>query len=222
MTCYLPKDLSVCVSSGQAIFLDVARDRYFRLPPAQDAIARTLIEGGEACDEDICALRELGVLADSSKEARPFVAVRTPVPECSLLEERDGGSSRPSLRLIAETAWALALAQRQLKRKGLKRTLDRLAMRKQRALAGAEAPANAICALARSFHATRRLVPLNPVCLRDSVAMLSFLLRRNITASLVIGVKAQPFAAHCWVQRDGVVFNCPLEYAAMFTPIRIV
>ncbi len=222
MTCYLPNDLSVCVSSGQAIFLDVARDRYFRLPPAQDAVARALIEGGEAFEKDICALRERGILTNSPIEARSIAAVQTTAPGRSLLEECDGGFARPSLRLISETAWTLALAQRRLKRRGLKRTLDRLAMRKQLALAGPEMRPNAIHTLARSFHATRRLVPLNAVCLRDSIALLSFLFRRNITASLVIGVKAQPFSAHCWVQREDVVFNCPLEYAAMFTPIRIV
>lgn len=222
MTCYMPNDLSVCVSAGRAIFLDVARDRYFRLRPAQDAAIRALICGQEAHKDQLEALRVRGILVDKARNTRPLAALQATPPRRSLIEDHDAQARRPALRLLPEATLSLALAQWRLKRTGFKGTLEKLAMRKQCTNDAGPAPADETHALAKAFDSTCRLVPVNAICLRDSIALLECLFRRNMTASLVIGVKAQPFAAHCWVQREDVVLNCALEYAAMFTPIRAI
>jgi hypothetical protein len=59
-------------------------------------------------------------------------------------------------------------------------------------------------------------------CLRDSIALLRFLIRRGVAAELVIGVKLYPFAAHCWVQQGPLILNDNLGGAAGFAPILVL
>lgn len=56
-------------------------------------------------------------------------------------------------------------------------------------------------------------------CLMKSIALYRLLLRKGITAELVIGVRLAPFSAHCWVQKDGAVLNDRFERVRLFTPI---
>jgi hypothetical protein len=43
--------------------------------------------------------------------------------------------------------------------------------------------------------------------------------RAGIRPTLVFGVSADPFAAHCWVQLDDIVLTGDLDTARQFTPI---
>jgi Transglutaminase-like superfamily len=46
-------------------------------------------------------------------------------------------------------------------------------------------------------------LPRDPRCLTKSLVLTALLARREITATLVIGVRPDPFAAHAWVEQDG-------------------
>jgi Transglutaminase-like superfamily len=46
-------------------------------------------------------------------------------------------------------------------------------------------------------------LPRDPRCLTKSLVLLALLSRRGIPATLVIGVRHDPFAAHAWVEHDG-------------------
>ncbi|MBS1867785.1 MAG: lasso peptide biosynthesis B2 protein [Acidobacteria bacterium] len=45
------------------------------------------------------------------------------------------------------------------------------------------------------------------LCLQRSAATVRLLKQHGFAAQLVIGVQQLPFAAHAWVELDGVVFN---------------
>ena len=47
------------------------------------------------------------------------------------------------------------------------------------------------------------VLPRDPRCLRKSLVLTELLARRGIAATLVIGVRADPFAAHAWVEQEG-------------------
>ncbi|MBY0493278.1 MAG: lasso peptide biosynthesis B2 protein [Cyanobacteria bacterium] len=49
--------------------------------------------------------------------------------------------------------------------------------------------------------------PKHVRCLHRSAAVVLMLRRRGYGASLVIGVQKVPFAAHAWVELDGVIVN---------------
>jgi hypothetical protein len=65
-------------------------------------------------------------------------------------------------------------------------------------------------------------VPIEPVCLLDSLSLLRFLSRRGLSTNIVFGVTPEPFAAHCWVQAGDMVLNEALFDTHAYTPIRMV
>ncbi|MDP9085237.1 MAG: lasso peptide biosynthesis B2 protein, partial [Pseudomonadota bacterium] len=74
-------------------------------------------------------------------------------------------------------------------------------------------------ALADAMHRARRWFPAQTLCLIDSIALHRRLRANAIDCALVIGVRDQPFAAHCWVEAGGVLLNDNLDTVGELTPI---
>jgi hypothetical protein len=56
-----------------------------------------------------------------------------------------------------------------------------------------------------AVHRTLHRMPLDTRCLVRSLVLTRLLARRGIASTFVIGVRAKPeFAAHAWLERDGV------------------
>jgi hypothetical protein len=73
---------------------------------------------------------------------------------------------------------------------------------------------------------TRTFIHLRPLayaarnrCLLDSLALAEFLASHGIRATCIIGVRANPFEAHCWVQIGTHVVNETPEMARRYEPI---
>ena len=69
------------------------------------------------------------------------------------------------------------------------------------------------------FDRVRVWIPHAYVCLFNSLCLVRFMLRRCVRASLVFGVRARPFAAHCWVEASGLILDAGGEDCAAFTEI---
>lgn len=63
--------------------------------------------------------------------------------------------------------------------------------------------------LSAAVTRTLTLVPTGSRCLMRSLVLLRLLSRRGIDASLVIGVKGEPFIAHAWVEHRGIALLDP-------------
>ena len=59
----------------------------------------------------------------------------------------------------------------------------------------------------------------NNECLRDSLTFIHFAAFYKIYPSWIFGVQTSPFAAHCWVQDGGLLFNDEAEHVKPYTPI---
>jgi hypothetical protein len=59
-------------------------------------------------------------------------------------------------------------------------------------------------------------------CLFDSLVLATFLTRRRVPCTFMLGVSTKPFAAHAWVQSADLVLNDTAEHVQMFTPILAV
>jgi hypothetical protein len=70
-----------------------------------------------------------------------------------------------------------------------------------------------------SFDALRVWAPASYVCLFDGLALTRFLIGRGHRADLVFGVRAPPFAAHCWVEVEGARIDSGEEDCLSFTEI---
>jgi hypothetical protein len=218
----LPAHLSFCLVGGRAVFLDLAQDRYFKLEGDRDRLFQALLRSGEGLEADVETLIRLGVIrragAGGSLQPAKAAVAKHSVPEMETPGQPAG------LGLTLEVALVVAMAGWRLRRMPIARVLARLRAR-ARALSpsGAETEAGPeLLALAARFHRARRSAPIDTVCLLDSIALVDFLARRRISARLVMGVKLNPFSAHCWVQHGDVILNEALDRAGAYTPILVI
>lgn len=209
--------LHYCAIGEERVFLDLARDRYFSLPPEAAAAFRAL-EQGHAASPDLTGLDLLlrtGLLVDAAA-GKPVAATRAERPTESLAEARPI-ACRASLRASLEVLMLVASARRSVRGKRLPALFTRLVARAPRTSAHLSSRDGAVAMFVR----VRPLVPIAPNCLQDSIALKRFLQRRGITASLVIGAKLHPFAAHAWVQDGPTVLNDSLGHARDFEPVLV-
>jgi Transglutaminase-like superfamily len=69
--------------------------------------------------------------------------------------------------------------------------------------------------LAWVVHRTLNHIPGDTRCLTRSLVLMRILARRGIETKLIIGVRADDeFAAHAWVELDGVPLLDPTEFGA--------
>jgi hypothetical protein len=209
----IPEHLGLCQIDGHILLLDLRRDRYFELDPGSAmAFSRWRERNAEdPGDPGLSLLVERGLLVRSNRPA-PAGWNERATPRRSLLD-MDGRRGR-SWPLVPEVAACLWGARRRLGR-GLEAAIARVRESREGTMAsdGGAEPAR--------FASARRLVPLAPNCLTDSLALASFLARRRIGFELVFGVKRDPFAAHCWLEMDGAVANDSADSVATFTPILV-
>jgi len=213
MATMLAEHVSYCRIADRLIFLDVGKDRYFAMrwpdpvsldagfPPAMTA-----------------TLMAQGLLVDAPAgrtAARP--ASRRP-PTSSLLDSAEPGPARGiAMRSLAAALGARAALQS-------RPLIDILAaVRRQRSTIDPRAtPGRDLPQLANGFAAARRWWPAQGRCLPDSLALMRVLMAFGHRPSLVFGVIAYPFAAHCWVQSGDMVLNDALDHVTRFTPILVV
>jgi len=223
----LRKDLSCCDVDGCMIFLDIAQDRYFKLTghleeamrrfEAHEDVASTLLE-------DLTAAQIL--VEEPDLKARATIANIQP-PTCSAIEQPAMiAGHRLSAAIVFEVMAIIWSTRCQLKTRTLKAILDEASAYRDR-----KTDANEIATLTVledllqanwQFARARRYVPIEPICLLDSLSLLRFLSRRGLPANIVFGVMPEPFAAHCWVQVGDIVMNETLSDTRAHTPIRMV
>jgi hypothetical protein len=181
---------------------------------------RALIQDEPPPEAGLGQLLSAGLI-EQAAEAAPIRPMTAPRPSCSLVETRSV-SAGVSARRAAEVGWALVRARARLKRRPFATILGDVAARKAARQGPAPDAAGVRLDVAAAFNRVRRLLPIKPVCLLDSLALLDCLARRDVFADLIFGVKVHPFGAHCWVQVDDIVLNEAMDHVQAHTPILIV
>jgi len=198
-----------------AIILDIRRDRYWKVD-AGAAFALDWITGRRSGPIDVgslARLQQLG-LVDWRPADEMDIHPREPrIPRASAIE---GDAWLRGFDLIEaiEVACLAFAARRTLRRHSLYSILSQVQASRTEDISSGES-----ADLARRFDRYRRLVPLGNQCLPDTLAFLRFAGRRGCFPTLIFGVEAWPFAAHCWAQSDDLVLNDVLDHARAFSPI---
>jgi hypothetical protein len=217
MTTYrLADHLGVCEVDGRVLMLDLRRDRYLQLDPASASALRRWRDfpDGEEGKAFLLPLHQRGIIVPAeaigpsgwpAPRVPPRSLVGMPAPPAGLAST-----------LVPQIAARLALTRWRLRRHGLEGAINEVRRRK------VERGTPNVAPLVARFRAARRLVPLAPNCLTDSLALAAFLSRRSVAWQLVFGVKLDPFAAHCWLQNDEAVINDAADSVATFTPIMVI
>jgi hypothetical protein len=111
---------------------------------------------------------------------------------------------RAKLLLASEVVRTYVQARRLLRRHDLPATVACLRDVRAKSTDGVTVERSTGYRLARAVTRTLPLLPTDTRCLMRSLVLLGLLARRNIPATLVIGVKQGPdFAAHAWIEADG-------------------
>lgn len=192
------------VCNGRTIFLDIAKDRYFRLPPEAD-------QGFQAKHS------ETGQAMWKQPEYFPRPALWQPAT--STHEAIGGGGF--SLPAVAAAIWVQRRIERRLASRGFQAILLELS-RARRPAKKPNPQTDQIGPVICAFEQARLLRTAADRCLPRSLAIITQLAASRIHADLVIGVRDQPFGAHCWAQHGTVILNDSLEETRRYEPILIV
>jgi len=207
----LHPDLSFARFETDLIFLDLSRDRYFRLG-AREAQAFVRLIDDEADDRDISALQRL---------VRHVPGSGVPAPVSMALPARQY-DSHPDLRVSAVATLCALTSQLRAGWLTRHRPLARIVRGLRRVgvskCGGADKMSSIVAAHARADL----LYSAHDRCLAKSIALYVTLRRAGVSAQLVFGVAAKPFAAHCWVQAGDRLVNGELAVTRLFSPILVI
>lgn len=215
MSWMLAPGVGYCETGGELVFLDLTRDRYFALR-GEDRGAFERMRSREANDGDaVTRLVRTGLLvrSDGSRGLEPAYA-NIPLHDLSAADE--GFSVAGGISAARGLYWA----RRAMRPDRIGATVADLAKVKQK-ISG-HAFEEELVALAVRYAASRWIVPVSPRCLVDALALDHILLRRGLAATLVFGVRTNPFAAHSWLQTSQTILTGTAAEARNFTPILVV
>ncbi len=216
----MPPELFACEVDGSHIFLDLRRDRYFRLPEPEETAFAALVQHAPCPLAALDALAALGVLT-SNLPGKPIGLTRHASPVESLVERLDGQAESLAtwMRDLAEVTMLARAARRVVVKRELPSALARrAAARPSTPQKGDRQRRDQMVA---RFLAVRPFAPVPARCLHDTLALSGFLARRRLYPDIVIGVKLHPFAAHCWLQDGTTVLNDALASARDYQPVLV-
>jgi hypothetical protein len=234
----LAEHVFVCLNGEHLVLLDLKEDRYWALEAAKTAGLAPLIGGwpvaalnagateAPASSETIAVIDVLqgrGLLTDTVPPGKDATPVRAQVPVSELISDTET-SADPPIKSWMTFFFASLTAKFALRTWAFERVIERVRRRKTAQHSQATAPdLQHARRLVEAFtHYRVFLFSSKDECLFDSLALIEFLARHGIYADWVFGVQTRPFAAHCWVQHGGIVFNDTVEHVTGFTPIMVV
>jgi hypothetical protein len=225
---FLPHHVHFCIRNDSVIFLDVRRDDYTLIEGMTSlAFRRLCLPCTETGDErpSMEALQELvreGLLTDNPHEGKAIAPTSTEIATVPLVDSEDVlraqiNGRHSTLFLVACIATSLSLRLRPLEQ-----IVASLRRERERAGSHQRLDQERARTLTAVFHKLRSLYPRNYLCLFDSLALLRFLAFYRVFPDWVFGARLEPWAAHCWVQHEDLLFNEDPEIAAAYTPVMAI
>lgn len=220
----LPEHISYCLVDGHPIFLDLKKDRYFRLPSALESAFAAYSKGGEGASRDVRTLVEQGILTDLPERSNDLFPTSTETP-CRSAIELPTPPAQATINAWLEVFYTVLLTQRLLATRSLKHVFDDTARHRLHHTArlnNNQTNEMQLLNFAASFRLARLYVPITPTCLLDSIALVRYLARRGHYANVTIGVNCNPFSAHAWGQAGDLVLNETVGEAIGHVPIKVI
>jgi hypothetical protein len=244
----LANHVFVCLQGEHVVFLDVRNDRYFALEASSthglaSFVAGWPVGGAEVAQgpgeqprhadsrevprkealraQALSILMEKGLLAPNEALGRDATPVRAEPSHTELVA--DAADSLPATGALAICRFLVAAitARMALRFVGLERVLARVRCRNEAARSNPNAfDVERARRLVEVFGALRPLFFTSKnQCLFEALALSEFLARYGLYPAWIFGVQARPFAAHCWLQQEGVLLNDTSDHVSRYTPI---
>jgi Transglutaminase-like superfamily len=226
-----------CVSGQHVVLMDLERDKYVAVTPADRLAAwvRGWPVGSAhipAPDDADGGARTLvsqmlahGMLVSDPHVGKPADPVSAARAARSLVEFDLDDRPRTGTALLWRFGRSYLQAQLSLKLRPIQAIVETVRSRKTaRAASGPRPPDPArLRVLVGTFTRLRPLFyTLRSACLLDSLTLVHFLGAEGIHPDWVFGVKTEPFDAHCWVQHGEVVLNDAPDRVRQYSPILLV
>ncbi len=210
-----------CMTGGRAIFLDLHRNRYFALPSAANARFAQIVGDGRMGTLSADVLRQIAtgenVAADMIRLPDSTSSTAAADPTCDRLAEPE----TPVPTRLVVLAWMTGLTAKLLVRLfPLRALLARLGGVPSHE--GRDLDYQDMDRIAAAFRKAGLLMPSDGNCLPLTLAFVWLCRRFGHHPALVIGVRVNPFAAHCWSQFGATVLNDSCERVRPFQPILIL
>lgn len=195
----LAPDVHAVLADDRLVFLDVGRDRYFKL-----SRGHTNLLFQAPSDRRTRLVDQLvGKGLAAASRATTLVSAAENLAQLPSSRRGDG-----VLQVVGACHWAARALRKQSIR-------DILAWARR-----TRVPAGKIQrSLVSCFLALRPFYPRDYNCLFDSLALSRFLRERGASGDWVFGVRGAPFAAHCWVEIEGAPVNDDPDFVAPYVPI---
>lgn len=218
MAATLRRDLSFCRAGNELVFLDIEKDRYFRLVGATAIEFDRFISASEPRTRDFPGLVKADIVVPAERPS-PILSERLPIASRTSPALHRGPTriGEIAIALISEARIRRALHRGRLHTiiSGLKEPPDQKRVR----AAPDDGKARRVI---RAFELAKLLRSPANLCLSRSIALTQRLRTVGCHANLVMGVRASPFAAHSWTQFNDIVLNDTCEEVARFEPILVV
>ncbi len=194
------------------VFMDIAEDSYFRLGPGEEQSFLAALKNFERQTGPIVQ----GLVRGFENEEWTVEPVFVPPPPKRTLPSPSNFRNPKLFEVLAAARLVLAIRQ-SLRTRSIADILDGLS-----AKFGRSNDVRDPISAALAFRNARRFIPLRGNCLSYSLALMHWLAAEGESASLVFGVKLDPFAAHCWVQSGDVLLNDRPERVERFARVRSI
>jgi hypothetical protein len=206
-------DMFLVTLVDDLVILDVIEDSYQVMQGAvvPPGAGRPLVGSAAEIDpEAAAALLSAGICSEGREDRRPLG-----MPVASETVSASASVRATAIDLLG-FASALLLAAWRARRTRTCRSFSSTRSAARDSVQAAELQD----ALAR-LRSARILIPAPRRCLPASLTTAAYLGLKGIDCEIVFGVRGHPFAAHCWVERDGVVLDDELDRVRAFTPIAV-
>lgn len=209
---------TACIASDDLILLDVRQDRYFRVPTRIASLMRVWFEDRNspappAVEKLLCDNRIIR-RGDPSCTNAAVETVRIPTELISPIWRSAEVQPRHTSVAMAVTLTWLRLRLRPLQSVLLDHAHAASPLRPIDARHLSER-----CAV---FARSRPYTPLARNCLLDTLSLDRWLGDDARDCSIVLGVTAHPFTAHCWLQSPHAVLSDSYDHVTRYTPILTV
>lgn len=194
-------DLAWCEIEGKLVFLDIGKDRYFKLAEDKNRVA-------------LDRIRRSGLPEWHQPPWLPRPSTLAPQRTSNAIE-----NGRFNLPEVARAMWMQRRVERKLARDGFASMLGDLCKAVNSRPARSDIAGDAAQKTISAFHHSKLVRTAADRCLPRSIALVLCLAARHVRAHIVIGVRIAPFGAHCWVQAGNEVLNESVEEVLLYTPI---
>lgn len=248
----LARHVFACIQGEHVVFLDVRKDRYFALesartaglglfvpdwpvaaPPAIGLIPHRSDSAAPAIAVQTDREALFGVISLLLAKGILITEVETGKPATATIGEpllgdltADALDARPRLaaRMFLRFVICAARARLLLKHRTFEAVVERVRHRGEQSRP--LAPSLSRRRLEELVAAFSSLRPFffsaKDACLFDALSLSEFLAGYRVYPRWVFGVQSRPFAAHCWLQLDGLVLNDTVDHVKRYTPIMTV